>query len=101
MRTKGHAPPVERANAHGNGWAFGHFRRGVAFELALTGEENQQGNGNEENNESSSGQSNENEQGEIEGLHRDPRGFLYIPHTRQKIELGTAAVLAFTPPQSR
>lgn len=40
----------------------------------------------------------EAEQGEIEGMLRDPRGTIYIPHTGEEIPLGTRAVENFERP---
>jgi hypothetical protein len=78
---------TERASANSNGWAFGHFKQGVAVELGVKGSENAHGEGgavvttgtgngnqnensqgnNEESNENANAQANENEQGEGQG----------------------------------
>jgi hypothetical protein len=41
----------------------------------------------------------ENENGDIEGLYRDPRGTLYHPHLKQEIPLGTIAVSEYERPE--
>jgi hypothetical protein len=41
----------------------------------------------------------ENEQGEIKGLQREPRGMLYHPHTQQEIPLWTESVANYWRPQ--
>jgi hypothetical protein len=40
----------------------------------------------------------ENENGEIKGMYRDPRGTLYHPHTGETISIGTIAVEEYTRP---
>ena len=58
---------AERANAHNNGWAFGHFRQMINVQLGASSGNETAGNSTEEQNESPIAQANENEGNENQG----------------------------------